>query len=108
MPVEQYVLDTVTTKKAFLSVSSQTVSVDVRKRDKDTRQSSTRNLQEYLDSKCQSKQTRNPGIFVNIDTAGLCGDYKNEPDTVIMTIPCPRREVSEQNILINRKYIITH
>ena len=36
MPVEQSVLDTVTTKKAFPSVSSQIVSVDVRKRAKET------------------------------------------------------------------------
>ena len=74
----------------------------------ETRQSNTRILQEYLDSKCQSKETRNPGIFVIIDTAGSCGDYENELDTVIMTLHCPRREVSEQNILINRKDIITH
>ena len=87
MPVEQSVLDTVTTQKVFPSVSSQTVSVDVRKRDKDTQQSSTRNLQEFLDSKCQSKETRNPGIFVNIETAGSCGDYKNEPNTVMTLYP---------------------
>ena len=61
-----------------------------------------------FDSKCQSKETRNPGIFVNIDTAGFCGVYKNEPDTVITTLTCPRREVSEQTILINGKHIITH
>ena len=53
-----------------------------------------------MDSKCQSKETRNPEIFVNIHTAGLCGDYKYEPDTVIMALPCPRREVSEQTILM--------
>ena len=38
MPVEQSVLDTVTTKKAFPSVSSQSVSVDVRKLEKTVRE----------------------------------------------------------------------
>ena len=43
---------------------------------KKTRESHTRIVEEYLDSKCQSKEIRKPGILVNIDIADLCGDYK--------------------------------